>query len=183
MHAGTDAALFAEIQSAYERKAPILAWVYKPHWATVKFDGEWVDFPRYTPECYSDASWGMNKDMAYDCGKPRGWIKKVGWKGGEAKWPGAYKAIRNFKIDNAHVVGEFGDVIGRRIDHQVFWRADLDDRAVLHDRNAVGEPDRLVEVVSDEHDGLVQHRLQAQELVLHAACQGADRRFGDDRLR
>jgi len=100
VHAGTDAALFAEIQSAYERKAPILAWVYTPHWATVKFDGEWVDFPRYTPECYSDPSWGMNKDMAYDCGKPRGWIKKVGWKGGEAKWPGAYKAIRNFKIDN-----------------------------------------------------------------------------------
>jgi glycine betaine/proline transport system substrate-binding protein len=100
VHAGTDAALFAEIQSAYERKAPILAWVYSPHWATVKFDGEWVDFPRYTPECYSDPSWGVNKDMAYDCGKPRGWIKKIGWKGGEEKWPGAYKAIRGFKIDN-----------------------------------------------------------------------------------
>jgi glycine betaine/proline transport system substrate-binding protein len=38
--------------------------------------------------------------MAYDCGKPFGWIKKVGWKGGEDKWPGAYKAIRNFKINN-----------------------------------------------------------------------------------
>ena len=101
VHAGTDAALFAEIQSAYERKAPILAWVYTPHWAPIKFDGEWVDFPRYTPECYNDPSWGLNKDMAYDCGKPRGWIKKVGWKGGEAKWPGAYQAIRNFKIDNA----------------------------------------------------------------------------------
>ncbi len=100
VHAGTDAALFAEIQSAYERKAPILAWVYSPHWATVKFDGEWVDFPLYTPECYSDPSWGVNKDMAYDCGKPRGWIKKIGWKGGDEKWPGAYKAIRNFEIDN-----------------------------------------------------------------------------------
>ncbi|MCH8000572.1 MAG: ABC transporter substrate-binding protein, partial [Proteobacteria bacterium] len=81
VHAGTDAALFAEIQSAYERKAPILAWVYTPHWAPIKFEGEWVDFPRYTPECYNDPSWGLNKDMAYDCGKPRGWIKKVGWKG------------------------------------------------------------------------------------------------------
>ncbi|NIW35364.1 MAG: ABC transporter [Gemmatimonadetes bacterium] len=100
VHAGTDAALFAEIQSAYERKAPILAWVYTPHWAPIKFEGEWVEFPRYTPECYSDPSWGSNPDMAYDCGKPRGWIKKVGWKGGEKKWPGAYKAVRNFKIDN-----------------------------------------------------------------------------------
>ena len=100
VHAGTDAALFAEIQSAYQRKAPILAWVYTPHWAPIKFDGEWVEFPRYTAECYSDPSWGMNKDMAYDCGKPRGWIKKVGWKGGEQKWPKAYDAIRNFHIDN-----------------------------------------------------------------------------------
>ncbi len=33
VHAGTDAALFAELQSAYERKAPFLGWVYAPHWA------------------------------------------------------------------------------------------------------------------------------------------------------
>jgi glycine betaine/proline transport system substrate-binding protein len=38
--------------------------------------------------------------MAYDCGKPHGWIKKVGWKAGEEKWPCAYEAIRAFKIDN-----------------------------------------------------------------------------------
>ena len=100
VHAGTDAALFAEIKSAYERKAPIIAWVYTPHWAPILYEGEWVEFPAYTPECYDDPSWGENPDMAYDCGKPRGWIKKVGWAGGEEKWPGAYAAIRNFKIDN-----------------------------------------------------------------------------------
>ena len=100
VHAGTDAALFAEIESAYQRKAPILAWVYTPHWATAKFEGEWVEFPKYSDECYSDAATGTNPDMAYDCGKPRGWIKAVGWKDGEQEWPGAYKAIRNFNIDN-----------------------------------------------------------------------------------
>lgn len=121
VHAGTDAALFAELESAYQRKAPVLLWVYAPHWAVAKFDGEWVEFPEYTPECYSDASWGMNKDMKYDCGKPFGWIKKVGWKGGEAKWPGAYKAVRNFKIDNK----EMGDMIasidldGKKLDDVV----------------------------------------------------------------
>ncbi|MCY3768262.1 MAG: ABC transporter substrate-binding protein [Gammaproteobacteria bacterium] len=100
VHAGTDAALFAEIESAYQRQAPILAWVYAPHWATAKYEGEWVDFPVYTDECYKDPSWGGNADMAYDCGKPRGWIKAVGWAEGEAKWPKAYQAIRNFTIDN-----------------------------------------------------------------------------------
>lgn len=121
VHAGTDAALFAELESAYQRKAPVLLWVYAPHWAVAKFDGEWVEFPEYTPECYSDAAWGMNKDMKYDCGKPFGWIKKVGWKGGEAKWPGAYKAVRNFKIDN----NEMGKMIasidldGKKLDDVV----------------------------------------------------------------
>ncbi len=100
VHAGTDAALFAELQSAYERKAPFLGWVYAPHWAPFKFKGEWVEFPEYTDACYDDPSWGSNKDMQYDCGKPFGWIKKVGWKAGEAKWPCAYEAVRNFFINN-----------------------------------------------------------------------------------
>ncbi len=100
VHAGTDAALFAEIESAYQRQAPVLAWVYAPHWATAKFEGEWVEFPVYTDECYKDPSWGTNSDMAYDCGKPRGWIKAVGWAEGEAKWPKAYQTVRNFTIDN-----------------------------------------------------------------------------------
>lgn len=109
VHAGTDAALFAELESAYQRKAPILLWVYAPHWAPIKFEGEWVEFPKYTDECYSDPSWGVNPDMAYDCGKPRGWIKAVGWADGEKKWPGAYKAVRNFTIDNATM----GDLIAK----------------------------------------------------------------------
>jgi len=54
VHAGTDAALFAELESAYARKAPILLWIYQPHWAPVKFKGEFVEFPPYTPECYSN---------------------------------------------------------------------------------------------------------------------------------
>ena len=109
VHAGTDAALFAEVKSAYERKAPILAWIYTPHWAPIQFKGEWVNFPRYTDDCYNKPEWGMNKKMAYDCGKPRGWIKKVGWKAGNDKWPCAYQAVRNFKIDNQSM----GEMIGK----------------------------------------------------------------------
>lgn len=100
VHAGTDAALFAELESAYQRKAPILLWVYAPHWAPVKYDGAWVDFPAYTSECYSDPEWGSNPDEAYDCGKPRGPIWKVAWAGVADKWPGAHKAIKAFDIKN-----------------------------------------------------------------------------------
>ena len=105
VHAGTDAALFAELESAYQRKAPFLGWIYTPHWAPIKFKGEWIQFPEYEEACYQDPSWGSNPDLAYDCGKPHGWIKKVGWKGGDAKWPCAYDAIRHFKIDNETMGG------------------------------------------------------------------------------
>ena len=100
VHAGTDAALFAELESAYQREAPILLWVYTPHWAPAKFDGEWVEFPPYEPACYDDPSWGINPDMAYDCGKPRGPIWKVAWEGVKDKWPGAHEAIKAFTISN-----------------------------------------------------------------------------------
>ncbi len=109
VHAGTDAALFAELESAYQRKAPILLWVYAPHWAPIKYEGEWVEFPPYEPACYEDPSWGINPDMKYDCGKPRGPIWKVVWAGVKDKWPGAYAAIRAFRVTN----DEMGDMIGR----------------------------------------------------------------------
>jgi len=131
VHAGTDAALFAELESAYQRKAPIMLWIYAPHWAVAKFEGEFVEFPTYTDACYNDPSWGINPNMAYDCGKPFGWIKKVGWKGGEKKWPGAYKAIRAFNVDNAEMsamVGEV-DLNGRSVEDVVAeWMTKNEDR-------------------------------------------------------
>ncbi|MBV2187359.1 MAG: ABC transporter substrate-binding protein, partial [Rhizobium sp.] len=100
VHAGTDAALFAELESAYQRKAPIVLWIYAPHWAPAKYKGEWVEFPTYSKECYEDASTGLNPDATHDCGKPFGPIWKVGWSGLKDKWPGAYAAIKAFTLNN-----------------------------------------------------------------------------------
>src|SRR5688572_2999457 len=100
VHAGTDAALFAELESAVQRKAPIMLWVYAPHWAPVKYKGEWVEFPPYEKACYEDPAWGSNPDATHDCGKPRGPIWKAAWSGVKDKWPGAHKAIQAFQIDN-----------------------------------------------------------------------------------
>jgi len=101
IHAGTDAALFAELESAYQRQAPVMLWVYAPHWAPAKFEGEWVEFPTYEAACYTDPAWGGNPDATHDCGKPFGDIWKVGWSGVKDKWPGAHKAIQAFTVDNA----------------------------------------------------------------------------------
>ena len=117
VHSGTNAALFSELKAAYERKAPILLWIYAPHWVPIKYDGEWIEFPEYTDECYNDPSWGVNPDKAYDCGKPFGWIKKVAWAGLKDKWPGAYKAVKAFHIEN--------DAIG-----ELIARVDLENQKV-----------------------------------------------------
>ena len=44
-------------------------------------------------------------------------FKKVGWKDGEAKWPKAYQAVRNFTLTNQ----EMGEMVGR---------VDLDGKSV-----------------------------------------------------
>ncbi len=121
VHAGTDAALFAELESAYQRQAPIVLWVYVPHWAPAKYEGEFVEFPAYTPECYTDPSWGVNPDKAYDCGKPRGPIWKAAWSGLKDKWPGAHKVIENYTLNNAEMSAMVGDVDldGKSVDDTV----------------------------------------------------------------
>ncbi len=100
VHAGTDAALFAELESAVQREAPVLLWIYAPHWAPAKYQGEWVEFPTYEAACYTDPKWGSNPDATHDCGKPFGPIWKAGWVGVKDKWPGAYKAIKAFSLNN-----------------------------------------------------------------------------------
>lgn len=99
VNAGSDASLFAELKSAYERKAPIMLWLWTPNWTESKYEGEFVKFPAYEDACYSDPKWGSNPDKAYDCGKPEGWIKKMAWKEGETKWPCAYSVIKNYDMD------------------------------------------------------------------------------------
>ena len=100
IHPGTDAAMFAEMKSAYEREAPIVMWVWQPHWLTSVYDGEYVQFPKFEVDCFDDAAWGPNSADTYDCGKPYGWIKKMAWAGGEDVWPCAYEIVRNYNMDN-----------------------------------------------------------------------------------
>ena len=131
VHAGTDAALFAELESAYQRQDPIILWVYVPHWAPAKYEGEFVEFPAFSPECYSDPSVGVNPDLAYDCGKPRGPIWKAAWSGLQDTWPGAYSIIDAYNLSNEEMsamVGE-ADLNGVDIDTVVAnWMTENKDR-------------------------------------------------------
>ncbi len=134
VHAGTDAAMFAELSSAIERKAPILMWIYSPHWAPAKYEGEWIEFPEHDPACYTDPKWGLNPDMAYDCGKPHGEIWKYANGEMKAKWPVAHTVAKNMSLD-ANELGTLGgqvDLDGKSIEevaeawigaNEARWRA------------------------------------------------------------
>jgi len=131
VHAGTDAALFAELESAYQREAPVILWVYVPHWAPAKFDGEFVEFPAYSAECYTDASVGVNPDATHDCGKPRGPIWKAAWAGMADKWPGAHAIVEAYTLNNAEMSAMVGavDLDGESIDDVVdAWMDSNEDR-------------------------------------------------------
>lgn len=110
IHAGTDAAMFAELDAAYQRQAPIMLWVYSPHWAPAKYEGEWIEFPEHSKECYEDPSVGVNPDLAYDCGKPHGEIWKYGWAGMKDKWPVAYAVAKAYTISAADLNALSGQV-------------------------------------------------------------------------
>jgi glycine betaine/proline transport system substrate-binding protein len=131
VHAGTDAALFAELESAYQREAPIVLWVYVPHWAPAKYEGEFVEFPPFSAECYSDPSVGINPNAAYDCGKPRGPIWKAGWAGLKDKGPGAHAAISAYTLSNDEMSSMVADVDlnGQEVDAVVAnWIAENEGR-------------------------------------------------------
>ena len=110
IHAGTDAALFAELESAYQREAPILLWVYAPHWAPIKYAGEWVEFPPYDPACYEDPAWGINPDVGLRLRQAARADLEGGVVGAEGQVADARTpAITAFNVSN----DEMGDMIAK----------------------------------------------------------------------
>lgn len=105
IHAGSDGALTAEFVASIKRKQPIVGWTWEPFWLPALYEGEFVVWPDYDDACYEDASWGPNPDKTHDCGRPRGFMWKSAWAGGESIWPKAYDVWRKFNLD-AKTMGE-----------------------------------------------------------------------------
>ncbi|MFQ5984445.1 MAG: ABC transporter substrate-binding protein [Alphaproteobacteria bacterium] len=101
VNAGQASTLWAELDAAYRRNEPIVLFNWTPNWVEAKYEGRFVDFPDYAPECLSEPGWGMNPDLAYDCGAPRqGWLKKGAWAGAKDKWPTAWRLLTLINFTN-----------------------------------------------------------------------------------
>ena len=101
---GQAATLWAELQAAYDRKEPVVIFNWTPNFIEAKFEGQFVEFPTYEPGCFSDPKWGSNPDAIYDCGAPaKGYLKKVGSKQLEEKWPKAAAILKKVNFSNPQI--------------------------------------------------------------------------------
>lgn len=101
---GQAATLWAELQSAYDRKEPIVLFNWTPNFIEAKFKGQFVEFPPYDPACMTDPKWGSNPDAIYDCGAPaKGYLKKIGSKELGEKWPAAEAILKKVSFTNPQI--------------------------------------------------------------------------------
>lgn len=101
---GQAATLWAELQSAYDRKEPVVLFNWTPNFIEAKFQGQFVEFPKFEAACLSDPKWGSNPDAVYDCGAPAsGYLKKVGSKALEEKWPKAAAILKKVNFTNPQI--------------------------------------------------------------------------------
>jgi len=93
--------LWVALAEAKLRNKPIVLFNWTPNWVEAIYDGKFVEFPEYHPDCETDPSWGENKHFHYDCGNPKdGWLKKAAWAGMPDRWPCAYEILTNIQFDN-----------------------------------------------------------------------------------
>jgi glycine betaine/proline transport system substrate-binding protein len=66
--AGSEGALFAALSNAYQKKEPILLYMYEPSWPMAKFDLIQLEEPEFTQAC-----WSTDKKCAF----PPSQVKKL----------------------------------------------------------------------------------------------------------
>ena len=101
-NAGTAGALWAALDASIANDEPIVMFNWTPNFTEVLYEGAFVEFPTFEPECNTDPSWGVNPDALYDCGNPAGAYLKIGVNSEfPAKWPNAYGVVQNINFQNS----------------------------------------------------------------------------------
>lgn len=104
VNAGSASALWAELKSASDRKAPIVLFNWTPNFIEAIYEGGFIEFPEYGKGCKEDPAWGPNKEKTHDCGNPRdGYLKKAAWSGMQEKWPKAFATLQKISFNNAQI--------------------------------------------------------------------------------
>ena len=127
--AGSEGALITELEASIAKKSPLLMTFWQPHWALAEYETEWVALPAGTDECYSDASWGVNKNATGDCDFSPTRIFKTTWSGMSNKWPLADQLLKMYTLDASDQQNMMAAVDGRGEDIKAVVAAYIDSNA------------------------------------------------------
>ena len=85
---GSETAHWSELDSAYSRGEPILAYAWEPHWVHAKYDLVEIGLPPHTDDGWPATDWP--EDATYHSGSPT--LKE--------RAPDAYKFLQKMKLGN-----------------------------------------------------------------------------------
>jgi glycine betaine/proline transport system substrate-binding protein len=91
VHAGSEQALIAMVEEAYDRQDTVLFYFWTPHYLFAKLDLTEIKLPEYNNVCYDKAESG-----GIDCDYPADPLTKALWPGLKDYAPEAYLFLKNF---------------------------------------------------------------------------------------
>jgi len=97
VYGGSEAAELAALDSAYQKKAPILLYFWTPHWAQQKYQLTMIKLPAVTPACTANAA---NDASKYACGYPQDDLYKAFNSDFQTKAPAAYAFLSAMSYTN-----------------------------------------------------------------------------------
>ena len=117
-HASSAGGIWSQLDEAVAKKIPIVIYNWSPNFVGAKYDGKFVEFPKYHPKCTSDPTWGINPNAIYDCGNQAdGYLKLAVNKDFKTNHPAGYKLIKKMKLSGSEIdkMAYYVDVEGHSI--------------------------------------------------------------------
>lgn len=100
VQSGSEQAVLAALDAAYNRNAPLLFYFWTPHSVHAKYDLTPVELPAYSDACYAQADSG-----GVDCAYPEDVLFKAAWSGLQAAAPEAYEFLSKMRYSNDDQIG------------------------------------------------------------------------------
>lgn len=93
--------LWLELKTAQANHQAIVLFNWTPNWIEDVYEGRFVEFPKFHPDCETNPAWGVNTNATHDCGNPaKGWLKKAVSNSLASDNPCAYQLIKNMNLAN-----------------------------------------------------------------------------------
>jgi glycine betaine/proline transport system substrate-binding protein len=108
VQAGSEDAMFAAVDAAYQRQQPVLFYYWTPNWAFGKYKLTKIDLPKYTPECYA----GAPDSVA--CDYPPDVLFKVADPKLKDTAPDAYAFLKAMNYSNDDQIAMIYDVVANK---------------------------------------------------------------------